>query len=697
MNSTRSTNRTLANPFGPNRIEYENKPVLWFSKKSSSISREPISVYVAGTRGSGKTSILRSMSTFHILEDPYLSKQVGTLDWYGVFFQLNETFSPLIDNAALSLIAEPLRFDPEALRHRKFLIFSNYLELKIVERLMETMSMLRGEGHLLFSASNERTVALRIHDEVLHFLPSTKDNTFYGFENLRRQVSIYLDRCINSYFYAGSNSDEKFFATDPGSIITKIVDLVSPMVEGPAFSKDAQVRFKILIDDCEALTPEQQMFLNSIVRKTRGKVRWVLAYIGGLYDTSRTVIPGQSLSEADRLVENLDAASDADFSKLCQNVASLRLFHFIPEELRDTFDRDDPLQTFSLRNRLGNYSVNEIIERVIETGYSEGRNQLIDAAEEAREFFSVKVDRKFQEQLPKFQKARPYTEGLALRLLAEEDRKRISSGGEVRALIQTIRRKQGWAFLEACRILRLHDYPYVGFNIIIQLSDSCIRDFLDIMREIFDLTAPKSMDKTRWVEFINLNSEFPMELQRKAVNLASEKKLIGLKTLSAPHEEKSLRLVNSLGQLTTKLQMAPSQSNKFKTFERGLYRVDLKELRSMASNMGLMSSDIDDMLKRSEKDGFIREATENGRLVDNPNIPEASEVIIRLHRRFAPNYRFSYRGPYEVSTLPSWLLIKLLFDRAFIEHDWVDSVMKSLFASHDNNEHDQPSLFDSEQ
>jgi hypothetical protein len=156
----------MQNPFGPNRIEYESRPVLWFSEKAADISKAAKPVFVAGTRGSGKTSILRSMSTLHILDDRNLAEQIGSLHWYGVFFQLNETFSPLIDNAVLSLIPEPIRLDPEAIKNKQFVIFSHYLELKIVERLLETLGSLRREGHLAYSATDDRDIALRVNRDV---------------------------------------------------------------------------------------------------------------------------------------------------------------------------------------------------------------------------------------------------------------------------------------------------------------------------------------------------------------------------------------------------------------------------------------------------------------------------------------------------------------------------------------------------
>ncbi|RUZ90877.1 hypothetical protein EN947_05295, partial [Mesorhizobium sp. M7A.F.Ca.US.003.02.2.1] len=170
----------MENPFGPNRIEYESRPILWFSQKSALISAAAKPVFVAGTRGSGKTSILRSLSTVHILEDKSLSDQVGKLAWYGVFFQLNETFSPLIDNAVLNLIPERIRFDTAAVIPRQFVIFSHYLELKIVERLLESIGQLRRDGHLKYRASEDRDVALALHREVLHFIPQPARLDFFS-------------------------------------------------------------------------------------------------------------------------------------------------------------------------------------------------------------------------------------------------------------------------------------------------------------------------------------------------------------------------------------------------------------------------------------------------------------------------------------------------------------------------------------
>ncbi|MCM2477777.1 hypothetical protein HGO38_30490 [Rhizobium sp. CG5] len=681
----------MQNPFGPNRIEYESKPILWFGKKSEQISKAETSVFVAGTRGSGKTSILRSLSTLHIHEDRNLAAQIGSLGWYGVFFQLNETFSPLIDNAVLALIPEQIRLDPQAVTNRHFVIFSHYLELKIAERLLETICILRRGEHLIYSATDEREISLDIHKEILHFLPMEGRVEFFGLNELRSLISRYVDRCVNAFFYGKEEAQSVFFATDPGAILNKIFEAISPLAVGPAFSEKQPLLFKILIDDCEVLTPLQQQFLNSIVRKTRGNIKWVLAYIGGLYDTIRTVIPGQSLSSTDRLVENLDSSSDSEFANLCQNVASLRLFYALPENLRSKLERNDPLKAFKLRERLGKLSVNQIIERVIETGHSEGRQRLIQVAEHAREFLTINVTRAQREQFSLNVKARPYVEGLALELLPSPDHKRPYSEDDAKALHAVIRRKQSWAFLEACRILRLHDYPYVGHQIIIQLSDLCIRDFLDIMGEIFErvVTDPKKM-----LDFVNSTSEIPMEQQRQAVSMASEKKLQGLESLSHPFEEESARMVRALGRLTARLQSEGTKGEAVTTAERGLYRINIGELRSMCAKLGYHETKVDAVLRRAEKDGFIREVSERGKLENDRNNPDSAEVTIRLHRRFAPYFKFSYRGPYEVNVLPSARLIELLFQRAYKPEDWANAVMRDLVHNQGNPSSEQPSLFD---
>ncbi|MBX5146683.1 ORC-CDC6 family AAA ATPase [Rhizobium lentis] len=683
----------MQNPFGPNRIEYESRPVLWFSKKSSDISKAKKPVFVSGTRGSGKTSILRSLSTIHILEDANLAKQVGTLEWYGVFFQLNETFSPLIDNAVLTLIPEPMKLDPEAVRNRQFVIFSHYLELKIIERLLETVSALRREGQLGYSATVDRDVAFEIHREALHFLEIVGRQDFFGLEELRALVSRYIDRCFNAFFTGSQKARELFFGTDPGTLINKVVKAIAPLISGPSFSRDHPLQFKIMIDDCEALTPIQQQFLNTIVRKTRGEVKWVLAFIGGIYDTIRTVIPGQSLSSADRDVENLDSASDAEFAALCQNVASLRLFYALPDSLKGELRRSDPLSAFSLKSRLGKVSVNQIIERVIETGSSDGRQRLIRLADEAREFFEFNISKAEKGQFPLNAKARPYVEGLALAQLGPETRRRPDRDIDASALRRIIARKQGWGFLEACRILRLHEYPYVGHQMIIQLSDLCIRDFLDIMGEIYVQEVSGGSPK-RLLQFINTDHAVPFEKQRVAVTTASEKKLQGLQSLSQPFEEESVRMVRALGRLTSRLQTDVIEKQMAATTERGLFRINRAEMRAIANSLDPLGTKIDEVLKRAEKDGFIREVSEAGTLESSENNAEANEITVRLHRRFAPHFQFSYRGPYVVNVLPAGRVVELLLSRNQTPEDWADSVLKELFPPADDLGLTQGSLFE---
>ncbi|KFC74526.1 hypothetical protein FG93_01112 [Bosea sp. LC85] len=687
----------MQNPFGPNRIEYESRPVLWFSKKAADISNAAKPVFVAGTRGSGKTSILRSMSTLHILDDQSLAEQIGSLHWYGVFFQLNETFSPLIDNAVLSLIPEHIRLDPEALRNRQFVIFSHYLELKIVERFLETLGSLRREGHLDYSATDDRGVAFRINRDVLHFLKFEGNPDFFGLDELKFLVSRYIERCFNAFFMGGRGSDSPFFATDPGSILSRVVSEVSPLIKGSAFQAKPPIKLKIMIDDCEVLTPLQQQFLNTIVRKTRGEVKWVLAYIGGLYDTIRTVIPGQSLSNADRDVENLDSVSDKEFAQLCQNVASLRLFYALPDKARDKLKIKHPLTAFSLKRRLGVISLNQILERVIQSASpesSEGRQKLIRIADEAREFFELNMTRAQLGQLTPNSKARPYVEGLALSQMPDKERERRVPSIDVKALQRILARKQGWAFLEACRMLRLHEYPYVGHQIIIQLSDLCIRDFLDIMGEIYSRAVGRSASISRILDFINSETEISIEQQRQAVISASEKKLQGLESLAQPFEEESVRMVRALGRLTTKLQTESDENDFIGTTERGLFSINRSELRSIAAKMELPDSKIDEVLKRAEKDGFIREVSERGKLESPYENPDSTEVTVRLHRRFAPHFRFSYRGPYVANALPAWRVVELLLTRKQTPEDWADSVFKEIGLPVEDWSHLQRSLFD---
>ncbi|WP_210237341.1 hypothetical protein, partial [Mesorhizobium sp. M3A.F.Ca.ET.175.01.1.1] len=75
--------------------------------------------------------------------------------------------------------------------------------------------------------------------------------------------------------------------------------------------------------------------------------------------------PGQHSRATGRDVENLDSVDPREFATLCENVSSLRLYYALPDHLRSDLKRNDALSAFSLKNRLGRLSVNDIIERVI--------------------------------------------------------------------------------------------------------------------------------------------------------------------------------------------------------------------------------------------------------------------------------------------------------------------------------------------
>ncbi|WP_210214631.1 hypothetical protein, partial [Sinorhizobium meliloti] len=70
-------------------------------------------------------------------------------------------------------------------------------------------------------------------------------------------------------------------------------------------------------------------------------------------------------------------------------------------------------------------------------------------------------------------------------------------------------------------------------------------------------------------------------------------------------------------------------------------------------------------------------------------------MSIRLHRRFAPYFRCSYRGPYVTNTVPAARVVDLLFNRHRNPEEWADAVYKELVARPAlKAEYQQHSLFD---
>src|SRR3546814_18023900 len=82
------------NPFKPTRFEHEQNPLIWVSPHVAHLEADK-SVYVTGTRGSGKTSLLQAINWHERLNNSVLRKQIDEVipGYISVSFRLPDYFS----------------------------------------------------------------------------------------------------------------------------------------------------------------------------------------------------------------------------------------------------------------------------------------------------------------------------------------------------------------------------------------------------------------------------------------------------------------------------------------------------------------------------------------------------------------------------------------------------------------------------
>lgn len=666
------------NPFVDTKLEYEPDPVLWFSARSKRISQRGKSTFINGTRGSGKTSILRSLSTRDIAEIPSLNEQLREqqLDWVGVYFRFQDTFADILTRRGGPRHDTTHR---TAREDKRFVVFCQYIELMLLAALSDDLAKLRASGFLKFSAGSEYDAIQQLFGEVHALRAYASNRVVETFMELSRVCRRTLQNLFSAALsYDGRIPTDIFKTTVPGAIVSSMGRCIVPIVRGDRFRHSKKLTLKLLLDDCESLPSEHQIYLNTLIRNSASPISWVIAYVGGLYDARTTIRDKQMLSDADREMEALDETREIEFRQLCARVASLRLYEALDEKFRARLAPNGRYECFDLETRLGRYTLNALIESTFEASLSDKiQDWRLRATEWAKLLQNFDLTKAERDELEVRDNPLPYTVAVAARYLdiAPADAERALS--DVRAgsaLKKRLARKQRAAFLVLGRELGTR-MKLAGARMVIALSDGCIRDFLDIMRQLYDRTVshhtPFSVFK-----FVTDQTPISMSTQSAAIYAASENKVKGVATIADPYGAGVTRLVEALGKLTAELQSNPA-SGAIRHPEVGLFRIHWPRIRSMLNQLGRRGEEIDELFRKSELDGFVREVDIRDRIISRLDLRVAEFRRFRLHRRFAPTFGFSFRGPYAEYHLSESAFIEVLMaDSKFAVSDWVKRTLR---------------------
>ncbi len=666
------------NPFRPTRWEHQRAGhhLIWFARAAEQLT-DSKSVYIRGSRGSGKTTLLRSICWEDLTRNPSLRTQrsLSDFDYVGVYVKFPDHISESFSYSAWERIY-PLSPNPELEMHR---FFSLAVELVCIDRCLSACHEMRVEGACSFEAGTESAIVRLVLEEFPRLAtsepaPTTFHSLARACRNLVREMNLACGRGTVAAL------DPLLPPREPGEILKFVTAKVASVLRLRGDEQGREIGFKFCLDDCEVLNPGQQRSLNTLVRASSHPVAWVVSSVGSLFDTSETYIGQQPLTDHDRRIVTLDSRDPTEFRALCQAVLSLRLYFAVSEEARRRYQ--GPVEDFfPLDARLGTRDVNDLFAAVVGASKSPDAILIRQTATALRAALR-RLGKRFARRFPSDSENLPFYEAYVLLLWNEkegtfrtdfgpDDQRRVplqASLFESDAFEAWLRRKQAAALLHFAGKVGFRRLPLSGTQVITHLADKSVRDFLEIVGEIFEAYCRRHRiqggDAQALDRFAASRTLLGTSLQAAGINAASASYLSGISNRSELDASVVTRFIDGLGRYTSELQSNPNDPTVLGRAERGIFMVRFADRARNAETENRRREDaVWNVIRQAELAGYVRTeirfAAGASRALDG----DARVVSFRLHQRFAPHFRFSYRGAYEPVALPVEELARLI-DRA---------------------------------
>jgi hypothetical protein len=250
-----------------------------------------------------------------------------------------------------------------------------------------------------------------------------------------------------------------------------------------------------------------------------------------------------------------------------------------------------------------------------------------------------------------------------------------------------LRRKQRAALLQLAGSLGFRRLPLAGVNVIVSLADGSIRDFLEIMGEIFATYVAAhgwdQKDQSNLERFATSRTPIAIDIQTTGIYRASDAYVEGISHRSEIDADVITRLINGLGHYTSGLQAGGFDNRALASAERGIFFVDYS---SLVGRDGLSPDGqfIESVIRQAELAGYLRPVEFRRTIRAAQSDSSSRSSVFRLHRRFSPHFRFSFRGAYEVVTLPPMEVLRLCASTSTITpRAWAEAVAGTAHALDD--------------
>lgn len=596
----------MMQPFSQSRWEQEGRHLFYLPEEPFARLEEPKPTYLIGTRGTGKTTLLKALNWRERLANRSLQRQLeavsGSSDYFarryvGVYFKLPRTHLTSFER-----LVGP--------KHRSYqALISTYLGLNWVDLLAEATAGLLEGGVLSFSADAERQAVRGLGEEfgdyglVERYLGGPEVISLRALAKGTRRIRQHVERALQG----GVGVDELASGlpmSDAGEFSTRAVHSLSSLYS--AVGGADPWYFLVCMDEGEALTRSQQVAVNGTVRIAERPLIPIVAYLS-LPESVTETGGSMTLTKADVDVVRVDALDDRDFRTFVEGVASVRMQEAAGE----------PGLEVDLDNLLGRLDINRLLEELLKSSADPWGRELLAKALGNRE---VKYFESAQSAAPPIYQTY-LSEALGLEVPSATSAKWRQRGRHS----AEIRKKMVAAYLSICRRLRAEP-RYASAGMLVQMCDGCVRDFLWQMHELYREAGVEPLDF--------LARELPADVQNRALRRASAQKMERLGDYVLAEETAVSRFINSLGRLTARMQrptegeLQAGYVSHLRTSEPGLFRLPAGEsIEEHTVALRLLAEAVDANYIRWDR--------------------KADDVLrFRVHTSLAPFYGFSYRGAY---------------------------------------------------
>jgi hypothetical protein len=598
-------------PFAIQKWEDESDNLIWLPPEFFEWESQK-SIFITGSRGTGKTTLLQGFVWSQRLKNKSILDQLEGRDpfekrYIGIYLSIPNYVNNQFENWPPRNESD----DDNRYLMRVASAFSLFLEYGILESFLKAIQELRSADILKFSAEDELEFVKKIvqeRQEIRKYLLNTKKITTLS------DLRIYFkDLHENIRFCAAKNISlepaELYPYTQIGEFLAEISEILIELCEKNMNSlsnlnnshQKQRWSVKICIDQAESLRNYQQKTINSMVGLKSTHISFVIASTEGFLDTSQTFLYRHPLTDADRAHYKLDDIfkDNSKFNELLTSVTNQRLTRILGKTLKIDF-----------KQILGEYDLDHLLDKKFKKSESSKNREFMNIVIRDMEVSNERKNRENPNYIHNYlnQKFKKFSKNLPRR-----------NTGEYRKMLPA-------AYICICKEFNF-DPIYAGFDMIINLSDTCIRDFLKIMHEIFIIENCNAKD------FVY--KKISIENQNIAIKNASTKKFDSVFSESPDYFNEVSFLVDSFGKITSNIQSASDLQSTFTNPEKGRFVLDLKNI------------------DQNDKDTINQIINEARYLFCIKIIGESRRTkiddrkIFRLHNLFSPRYGFSFRGSYE--------------------------------------------------